>query len=125
MTTESPYYYPGQAIKLNYEILDELGNVIQYNSDHSITVRLEHSNFLTDIIIDGDGICHICETGIVINVLSIHENYGEHFTMNVSVMEHVLYATNPELTLEIIGCPHGKGPDLNNISCTTVCLCFC
>eukprot|EP01083_Nonionella_stella_P046425 124337_1 len=116
ITAEGTTYYPGQSLTFDYEIMDRFDNDIPVYSSGLISILLTGQFFSTNLYIDQNGDCVDCDNGIVINTLSLESNYNETFIMDISV-DDVLYATNAQLTLDVIGCPLGYGPDSHDITC--------
>eukprot|EP01084_Bolivina_argentea_P157517 274482_1 len=113
---EAPYYYPGQLIKFNYTIMDKMETIIPFNSlilSHGLKIRLNSGG----LFIGSDGKCSNCDRGILINFISITENIGDLFIMDVSIMGNILHPIINQIALNITGCPEGRGPEINNDTC--------
>ena len=96
ITPKTSTYFPGQSLKFMYEITDILGNVFYYNLSHGSQLQLSGIGYSTIIEIDPNGDCPICDTGILINHISIKDNINELYTLNVAVMNNTFHPISPK-----------------------------
>ena len=121
-------YYPGLSVEFSYFVTDRLGNIIPDEMATSTEVRLETASFVSLLWIDYWGTCKICEEGVLLSDLSIANDIGTVYEMNVSTDNDYLLLSDFTVSFEIIGCPIGYGSDSNNNSCDicdTLSSCFC
>eukprot|EP01084_Bolivina_argentea_P183754 317041_1 len=123
----SSIYYPGYKIKFYYKILDKLNNYF-YNYSFNISGN-EYSNFVVnlqqlslnldeDIDIKGEGICNLCDSGIIIFGLGLHNILTNNsLSLKISIINDNLVLVNNRIHLQITSCPVGFGPDSNHYHC--------
>eukprot|EP01084_Bolivina_argentea_P157515 274480_1 len=117
---EASYYYPGQLLKFNYTIMDKIGTVIPYDAaimSQELKIRLSRSGYLTELTIHSDGKCLSCDTGMLFSFISISRDNGDSLIMDLYIMGNILYPILNKISLNITGCPQGRGPDINNDTC--------
>eukprot|EP01084_Bolivina_argentea_P136517 240423_1 len=114
--TSNNSYYPGDLIKFQYHVTDRLDTVFSYNFTDKLTVNLTFKTFTATTEIEVTG-CPICENGLLINDVSLSDNIGEQYTINISVENKLFIPTNPSLLVNIIGCAIGYSPDHHNFTC--------
>eukprot|EP01083_Nonionella_stella_P105403 303163_1 len=108
-------YYPGQLLQFAYEITDSMNNDIVYNlSDAVITIAGD--KFLAWIEIE-DNACPVCETGILLNDISLKHSIGTVYTLDVFIKDSHFIALTPTISLNVTACPIGYGPESNNFTC--------
>ena len=110
-------YYPGLAVKFTYYVTDRLGNIIPEEIAEDTVVTLETDSFITLMEIDWWGICKICDEGVLLSDLSISNDIGTEYTMNLSTDNDFLLLSDFTISFDVIGCPIGFGADSNNNSC--------
>eukprot|EP01083_Nonionella_stella_P072417 195303_1 len=117
---KSSSYYPGQLLQFGYQITDRFGNRITNNVTFAadIIIHIESDVFTTIVSIKPNGKCPICDNGLMISAISIYDNIGDIFTMTIYLDQDTIAAQYKNISLQIIGCPSGYGPDSNNFTCT-------
>eukprot|EP01084_Bolivina_argentea_P309866 536024_1 len=110
-------YFPGQLLQFDYQTMDKLGNHIPNNMTHDTVLNIDSDTFSTEIdIINGE--CLPCDTGILINTISIQRDIHGTIDIFISVADELFYVQNDALSFDIIGCPIMYGPEDNNYTCT-------
>ena len=118
LSVNSSSYYPGQSLIFNYDILDKIGNKISINNISRFSINIKTNSFFsTALQIEQDGSCPLCNDGISINTISIHEDLGKKLKIYYSIDNKYLFTTNSSLSLDIIGCPIMYNPTDNNYTC--------
>eukprot|EP01083_Nonionella_stella_P098536 277138_1 len=110
-TPKSLWYYPGGLLQFEYTISDMLNNEIDYDAN-GLLIRLHSNAFFTDI-----NLKYVDTTGILLTDVSIADNIGDEYAIFVEVLQGLFVAEYTMITLHIIGCPMGFGPDANNFTC--------
>eukprot|EP01084_Bolivina_argentea_P281231 481144_1 len=116
VTTTTDTYYPGQLLQFEYNITDTLDHIIPFNISDPIVIHIESDTFSTQFNIE-NGKCSVCESGLLINVLSLKQNISNIYNMNISVANNMLIVDKSTISLNVIGCPVKYGPDNNNFTC--------
>ena len=101
----------------NYSVTDRLGNVIEEETVRNSTVGLYSASFVSVLSFDENGDCQVCEEGVWLSAVSVEDNVGETYTLQVSANNDRLVLAQSELTVNVTGCPIGYGVDSTNYSC--------
>ena len=115
--SNSTSYYPGEALKFEWYITDKFGKKINI-TDNTVRIQLNGDTFSSEVIIDETGQCLLCETGVLINEISINQDVGAIYDVNIEVIDNVLILDEDIISLDITGCPIGYGSDANNFTCS-------
>eukprot|EP01084_Bolivina_argentea_P216333 367560_1 len=117
--TTNNQYYPGGKLFINHSIMDMFNNPIN-NYKHEIHMKLSSHqvDLQSNILIDNNGYCQICEQGIYIQTLNI-DNVGNNFTIIASVDDNELISNQIEII--VMGCPSGYGKSGNIIKQCEIC----
>eukprot|EP01084_Bolivina_argentea_P061625 112658_1 len=109
-------YFPSQKLQLNYSINDIYGNEIDYVGQN-IIINFEAIN--TDelitkfqIIVDSNGDCIECQTGITFPSLTI-DKIGNNYSFYGYLENEYLYF-NDLINISITKCPSGYGANIAN-----------
>ena len=116
IVSNSSTYYPGELQQIDYMVTDRMGNVID-TALANTTIMLEGDTFTSELYVDGDGVCDSCG-GIWLNDVSISNNVGMNYSLQIDTDNEELILTESELIFEVTGCPMGYGADSKNVSCT-------
>ena len=83
-------------------------------------IHLSIDSFSTgDIHIQQGADCSICHAGYgPIPIISIDENITDSFVLSMTMENNQLISYYKSFPFDVIGCPVGKGPDINNFTCT-------
>ena len=116
IVSNSTTYYPGELMMIYYVIMDRMGTVIDIKwTNGTITVQGEW--FANTFYIDDSGVCDSCD-GIWISDISIANNVGKNYTLQIDTDNQQLVLAESELIFKVTGCPMGYGADSKNVSCT-------
>ena len=105
ISSELSTYYPGQSLRFQYNILDRLGNIIPSNLTNAFIILFETDKFSTRVEVQEGGKCASCESGIVINSITIRQDIGKVLEIRLSIINQIYYINNDTLYFDIIGCP--------------------
>eukprot|EP01084_Bolivina_argentea_P002505 4628_1 len=118
----STSYYPGKLLKFQWNITDRFGNHIDIVENKlnnvTVTTQINGDAFSTELVINEAGECPLCETGVLINDISIEDNIGDVYHLNLKILDSVLILYSSTISLNITGCPARYGSDSNNFTCT-------
>ena len=114
----STSYYPGMSQLFNYTVTDRLGNVIGDGMVQNTTITLSTAFFSSLLWFDANGYCQFCEEGVWFNDISLTEDVGEQYTLQLSADNNRLLLAQDAITLNITGCPAGYGADSDNFTCS-------
>ena len=95
--------YPGVLLPINYSIVDRDGHIVSdYASNISISLNNEDLNIYSNLMIQENGQCPLCDIGVVIQGISIDDVNTTH-TITVDVDNNVLISNDIEFT--VAPCP--------------------
>ena len=115
---QSTSYYPGMNLQFNQSVIDRLGNVIVDGLIQNTSITVSSASFSSILWFDADGYCQICEEGVWLSDISLADDVGQQYILQVAADNNRLVLDQSELTLDIIGCPAGHGADSDNFTCS-------
>ena len=99
--------YPGALLPINYSIVDRDGRSIDdFAFNISISLSNEDLNSYSNLLIQENGECPLCDIGVVIQGISI-DDFNTTYTITVDVDDNVLISNDIEFTVDL--CPSGFG----------------
>ena len=118
MRSQTTSYFPGMDLKFNYSVTDRLGTVIDDALIQNTTIVLSTASFSSSVWFDHNGYCQICEEGVWLSDVSLDDDVGALYSVQLSMDNNRLVLDQNELTFNIIGCPAGFGADSSNFTCS-------
>ena len=116
IVSNSSTYYPGELLQIDYVVMDRMGTVIDIHLTNT-TIWVRGDSFFSSLRIDDNGVCDSCG-GIWISDVSIANNVGKNYTLQIDIDNDQLVQTDNILIIDVTGCPMGYGADSKNYSCT-------
>ena len=99
--------YPGGLLPINYSIVDRDAHIVyEYGSNFSISLNNEDLNIYSNLLIQENGQCPLCDIGVYIQGISIGD-INTTYTITVGVDDDVLISNDIEFTVDL--CPSGFG----------------
>lgn len=99
--------YPGGTLPISYSIVDRDDHIVDdHMSNISIFLYNEELDVYSNLIVDENGQCPLCDIGIYIQGISI-DDVNTTYTISVTVYGDVLLPNDIEIRVDL--CPSGFG----------------